>query len=81
MEETHIQISTENPSGNCLMLYDGKFGDTDFVNRDVVAGELLQYTLKRFREFNIIEDTDTSVGKGAKIVIKFWKEKLVQKIK
>lgn len=79
MEETHIQISAENPSGSNSLIYDGKFNDSDFVNRDVIAGELLRYILKRFSEFDIIEDINRSVDEGTKVTIKFWKERCVQK--
>jgi len=73
--ETHIQICTENQTGSCPVIYKGKYNDMDFVNRDVIAGELLQSVIKRLHEYDITdEDLTKAVDKGQKIVIKLWKE-------
>lgn len=72
---THIQICTENKNGNGPVIYDGEFNDTDFVNRDVIMGELVQNMLKSAKECDVIhENLNVSVNNGQKIVIKYWKE-------
>ncbi len=72
---TRIQICTENQNGDGSVIYDGEFGETDFVNRDVIMGELVQNMLKSAKECEVIqENLNTSVDKGQKIVIKYWKE-------
>lgn len=72
---TRIQICTESQSGDGPIVYDGEFGDMDFINRDVIMGELIQNMLKTARECDVIgEDLNTSVDRGKKIVIRYWKE-------
>jgi hypothetical protein len=72
---THIQICTENQNGDRPVIYDGEFGETDFINRDVIMGELVQNLLKTAKECEVIqENLNASVDKGQKIVIKYWKE-------
>lgn len=72
---THIQICEENQNGNEPVIYDGEFGDTDFINRDVIMGELVQNMLKVAKECDVTkENLNTSVDNGHKIVIKYWKE-------
>lgn len=72
---THIQICAENQNGDGPIIYDGEFNETDFVNRDVIMGELVQNMLKTAKECDVItENLNASVDKGQKIVIKYWKE-------
>lgn len=68
---THIQICAENQNGNKPVIYDGEFGDTDFINRDVIMGDILNTA----KECDVTkENLNTSVDNGQKIVIKYWKE-------
>lgn len=72
---TRIQISAENQNGNNPVIYDGEFNEMDFVNRDVIMGDLIQNMLKTAKECDVLqENLNTSVDKGQKIVIKYWKE-------
>lgn len=72
---TRIQISAENKNGDESILYDGEFNETDFINRDVIMGELVENILKTAREYDIIkENLSASVDNGKKVVIKYWKE-------
>jgi len=72
---TRIQICTENQNGDGPVIYDGEFGEMDFVNRDVIMGELVQNMLKSAKECDVIqENLNTSVNNGQKIIIKYWKE-------
>lgn len=72
--DTHIEICKENQNGN-YPVYHGSYNDMDFVNVNVIAGELLQSLLKRLREYNIIEENLVeAIDKGQKITIKLWKE-------
>jgi len=72
---THVKICTENQNGDGPVIYDGEFGETDFINRDVIMGELIHGMLKAAKECDVIQDNlNTSVDKGQKIVIKYWKE-------
>lgn len=73
---THIQICAEDKNGDEPVIYDGEFGEMDFINRDVIMGELVQNMLKTAKECDIVkENLNTSVDNGQKIVIKYWKEK------
>jgi hypothetical protein len=72
---THIQICAENQNGNGPVIYDGEFNETDFINRDVIMGELIQNMLKTAKECDVTkENLNVSVDNGQKIVIKYWKE-------
>lgn len=72
---TRIQICAENQNGNGAVIYDGEFGEMDFINRDVIMGELVENMLKTAKECDVIkENLSASVDKGQKIVIKYWKE-------
>lgn len=72
---THIQICTENQKGDGPVIYDGEFGENDFINRDVIMGELVQNMLKTAKDCDVTkENLNASVDKGQKIVIKYWKE-------
>lgn len=72
---TRIQICTENQNGNGPIIYDGEFGETDFINRDVIMGELVQNMLRTAKECDVIqENLNASVNNGQKIIIKYWKE-------
>jgi len=79
MVETRIQICTEKLSDkqkdDCPVLYDGKFGEMDFINKDVIAGELLRNVLNMFSDYDITpENLNKTIDKGQIVVIKFWKE-------
>lgn len=72
---TRIQISAENKNGNNPVIYDGEFNEMDFINRDVIMGDLIQNMLKTAKECDVLqENLNASVDKGQKIVIKYWKE-------
>lgn len=72
---TRIQICAENQNGNGPVIYDGEFGDNDFINRDVMMGELVHGMLNAAKECDILqENLNVSVDNGQKIVIKYWKE-------
>lgn len=72
---THVQICAENQNGDGPIIYDGEFNDTDFFNRDVIMGDLVQKMLKTAKECEVIqENLNASVDNGKKIVIKYWKE-------
>lgn len=78
MIETRIQIYTEKLSDNngCPILYDGKFNETDVINKDVMAGELLKNILTMFHDYDITpENLNKTIDKGQRVVIKLWKEK------
>lgn len=78
--ETHVQICEENRVGNCPIIYNGKYSDMDFVNRDVIAGELLQNLFNTFHDCDITpENLNKTVDKGHKVVIKLWKEDVTKK--
>lgn len=76
MIETRIQICTEKLSNkNCPVLYDGKFNEMDFINKDVLAGEMLQSLLNKFKDYDITpENLNKTIDKGQRVIIKFWKE-------
>lgn len=72
---THVKICAENKNGDGPVIYDGEFDDTDFINRDVIMGELIQNMLKTAKDCDVLqENLNTSVNNGQKIVIKYWKE-------
>ena len=72
---THIQILTEDNAGNGPIIYDGEFGDMDFINRDVIIGELLENIFKTANECDITKENLKAIAdKGQKVVIKYWKE-------
>lgn len=72
---THVQICAENQNGDGPIIYDGEFNDTDFFNRDVIMGDLVQKMLKTAKECDVIqENLNASVDNGKKIVIKYWKD-------
>lgn len=72
---TRIQICAENQNGNGPVIYDGEFGEMDFINRDVIMGELVENMLKTAKECDVIkENLNASVDNGQKIIIKYWKE-------
>ena len=72
---THVQIYAENRNGDGPVIYDGEFTENDFINRDVIMGELVQNMLKTAKECDVIkENLNASVDNGQKIVIKYWKE-------
>lgn len=73
--KTHIQICIEDKSGPGPMIYDGEFDDTEFINRDVIMGELLKHVLDTAQDCEITnENLNHHVDKGQTIVIKYWKE-------
>lgn len=70
---THVQIRAEKENGP--VIYSGRYSDMDFVNKDVIAGELLQHMLKRLHEYDITkENLNKLIDEGQKIVIKCWKD-------
>lgn len=74
---THIQICAENQNGDGPVIYDGEFDENDFINRDVIMGELVQNMLNTAKECDVIkENLNVSVDNGKKIVIKYWKVKV-----
>lgn len=73
--DTHIQICTENQSGNCPVIYNGKYSDKDFINRDVIVGELLESMIKRLHEYDATpDDLMRAVDNGQKVIISLWRE-------
>lgn len=78
---TRIQIYSENQNGIKPIIYDGEFSDNDFINRDVIMGEIVQNMLKTAKECEVIdENLNTFVDNGKKIIIKYWKENRKNKI-
>ena len=72
---TRIQISSESKTGDGAILYDGEFDETDFINRDVIMGDLMVNILKTAKECDVIkENLNVSVDNGKKVIIKYWKE-------
>lgn len=76
--ETHVEIRKENQNSNCLV-YHGNYNDMDFININVIAGELLQRLLDTFYEYHVTpENLNKTIDKGQMVVIKFWKKSRVE---